>query len=186
MATSDELLIKKEIDISAVLRGLGGMRSAVQPGALAKVYAAVEGLRELPYPQGYLDGVRDELLFMLTGRGNEPKPVASVYLAFYGHGRHANYLKIGIASDVRGRLASHTTSNPVPMLWAWTAGFNARPDAYGIESALLKHMSPDKLHGEWVSVGGFSEQATGALVESLAEVATASHGQLVRFRRWVC
>lgn len=170
-----------EVDLGPVLDGFKAMRSNFRAGDVARIHQAVETLRELPLPPSYLDGIRDELVQMCTGRGKITYYASCVYLAFYGEGARATYLKIGIAKDVRARLKSHTTSNPIPMLWAYFAGFDARTEATKVESALLNHMKADRIHGEWVSVGEIAQAAATAIVESLAEVASDATGGPVQF-----
>ncbi len=173
-----------DINIAGVVDGIAQARGHYSPGNVACVYRAIEILRGLPYAPAYLDGVRDELLGFLTTKAAAPRYyTASVYLAFYGVGDRATYLKVGIAKDVEARMSGHTTSNPLPNLWTYTAGFDRRAKASAVELALLRHLSGDKVHGEWVHVHGLSEQAARSFVESLAEVASSAHGSPVFFNR---
>jgi hypothetical protein len=167
-----------DMKLEKIIHGLAAIQGNVKPGVLARVVGITEDMKSLPLPPSYVEGVKVELLSML-GLGRIAN-TTSVYLSFYGIDR-AEYLKIGIAGNVRTRMMGATTDNPVPRLWTFEAAFASRTDALKIESALLRHMSADKVHGEWVYVKGLSSQATEAVVASLAEVATEAFGSAVQF-----
>ena len=149
-------------------------------GSLVTVYDIVEQMRGIPFPPGYIDTLRDEMLSVLkTGIPTKP---TFVYLAFYGFNGRATHLKIGVAKDVKARMASIRTGNPLQNLWTYTAAYSTKPDALRVEAALLAHMSSDSVHGEWVSVGLVSDKASAAIVGSLNDVAEAVAGCRINFR----
>lgn len=102
-----------------------------------------------------------------------------------GISRARLHFKPGDIARVYSAMAGHATSNPLPSLWTYTAGFSLRAQAAAVESALLHHLSADKVHGEWVHVRGLSESAAAAVAESLAEVASATRGEVVQFSRGI-
>jgi hypothetical protein len=104
-----------------------------------------------------------------------------VYLAFFGNEGRATYMKIGIAKNVRNRMSGIATGNPLPNLWTYSAPFFTRVKATAVEAALLRHMSPDKVHGEWIHVQGLSARTAAEVVVSLSEVAGTVHGDEVLF-----
>ena len=169
-------------DFNGLGRRLAKMRRC-QAGDVATIYAAIERLNGLPLLPSYVNGLRDELMFLVTGKGQLLQYPASTYLCFYGEGDRANYFKIGIAKDVKSRLATHATSNPLTSLWSFAAGFHAREDALQVEAALLRHMEGDKARGEWVRCGSVTEAVAGEIAASLAEVASAVLGRQVVFDR---
>jgi hypothetical protein len=169
-----------DMKLEKIIHGLAKIQGNVKPGMLSKVVGITEEMKSLPLPPSYVEGIKVELLTML-GMGRVAD-TTSVYLSFYGIDR-AEYLKIGIARNVRSRMQGATTDNPVPRLWTFEAVFASRSDALMVESALLRHMSTDKVHGEWVYVKGLSEQATEAVVASLAEVAAEAFGSAIQFCR---
>lgn len=171
-----------EVDFNGLAKQVTGLRKRVKPGDLAQVMAAIESLRDLPFPPGQLDYVKDELLRSLS----LPSPrQTSVYLAFYGEGDAASHMKIGISRSVKSRLSGIKTGNPLPIMFAFEAAVISREDALTVEQALLTHMSHARLHGEWVHVGGLSLQAAEAVVGSLAEVASEIIALPVNFKRIV-
>lgn len=165
--------------VDEIVHGAKAMRAAVAPMDFVRVTAIAEAMSKLPLPAAYVDGVKVELLQMLGMPGRID--MTSVYLAFYGDSDRANYLKIGVAKDVRARMRGIATGNPLPRLWTFEAVFASRQVAADVEAALIRHMSPDKIHGEWVKVGSLSEQAALAVVSSLAEVASHTFGGHVCF-----
>lgn len=175
-----------EIDFGPVLTGLEKVREVYRPGDLARLNAALVELGQLPIPQAYIDGLRDELTGLLVGQKYGYRAyVANVYLAFFGDpgADRASYMKVGIAKDVFARMLSHSTSNPLTRMWVFAAGFDARQDAQAVEAGLLKHLVSDRVKGEWVNVYGVAEPAAAAIAESLAEVAAEINGRPVKFKR---
>lgn len=173
----------QDIDFNDIARRIEALPGLVKPGDLSRIAAALEGLRGLPFPPGYLDEMRDDM-FSALRRGE--RVVTYVYLAFYGLGDKASHLKIGISRNVKHRLGGIKVGNPLPNLWAFSAICASRQEAEEIEAALLRHMAPHKVHGEWVNVHGVSEDAARAIVQSLAEVASSAHGKEVDFMpHWI-
>jgi predicted GIY-YIG superfamily endonuclease len=105
----------------------------------------------------------------------------SVYLAFFGESDRAQFLKIGVARNVRSRMKSHRSSNPLANPLTLAAEFPDRPAACRVEQALLAHMRQDRVTGEWVAFRA-SLDACRAVAVSLAEVASTVHGNPVEFR----
>lgn len=165
----------KDIDWQYLAKQVHHRYSPVKVGDRARVYGAVESLRHLPFPQGYLDCLIMEMMDMLKETDGSALERTSVYLTFFGNGDRASHLKIGVARDVRHRLASLRTGNPMPNLWTYSAELISRRKAMAVESSLLKHMREDRAEGEWVHVYGLSEQAAEEIVKSLAEVATVAY-----------
>lgn len=171
--------VAEVIDFNELTKGM--IRASTQTsGSLVTVYDIAEQMRGLPFPPGYVDTLRDEMLSVLK-TGIPAKPTF-VYLAFYGFNDKATHLKIGVAKDVSARMASIRTGNPLQNLWTYTAAYSTRADALQVESALLAHMSADSVHGEWVSVGSIDNHEASAVVESLSDVAAEVAGCRVNFR----
>lgn len=175
--------ILEEYDFNDIARRIAKLKKRQRLGDYSLVAYVLSELGSLPFPPGYLDSVRDEMFCTLRTGGGTPS-MTSVYLAFYGLEDRASHLKIGIAKDVRSRLSNIKTGNPLPNLWTYTAPFPNRKYAAAVESALLSHMSKDSAHGEWINLGGISDQAAEAIVASLADVATEIHGDSVQFHRF--
>lgn len=161
MATSTEA------DYNEIARRISALPTPIKPGDVGKMFAALEMLKQLPFPPGYLDELRDEMYLTLKQGQHVP---TSVYLSFYGLNDTASHLKIGIARNVRSRLSSIKTGNPLPNLWVYTARFASRQEAAMVEAALLRHMSPYRAHGEWARVD-VSKDSAAELVAALTEVA---------------
>lgn len=173
----------KDIDFNDLARRLSEIPRKLQPGDACLIAAAIDSIRGLPFPDGYLDEVCQDML-RTAQRGG--RVTTYVYLAFFGSDDKASHLKIGIAKNVRSRLNGIKTGNPLTNLWTYSAELSSRQDAEEIEAALLRHMSPQKVHGEWVNVHGLSQPASEAVVQSLSEVAGALRGHEVAFMpQWV-
>lgn len=173
----------KDIDIGPVIAGLKRMRLALRPGDLSILYSAFEDLRALPLPPSYLDGVRNEMQLMM-GVGQKHDRVfgpTMVYLSFYGVGGLASFLKIGVAKDVRKRLAGHATSNPMPNLWAFTASFMSRQKAEAVEAMLLRNLGEFKAHGEWLHVEKLCRDKATTMADQLSKIAARETGNDVTF-----
>lgn len=167
-----------EHDFNELARKIARLPKLLKPGDICRVSAAISGLRDLPFPPGYLDEALGDMLKTLRGS----KAVSThVYLSFYGGGRVASYMKVGIAKNVKARMSGIKTGNPLTRLWTYSARFRSRDDAAAVEAAILAHLAGDSVHGEWVNVHGLSREAAFALVESLAEVAAEVDGYDVHF-----
>jgi hypothetical protein len=167
-------------DFNELARRITALPDLIKPGDLSKVYSFIHDMSELPFPPGYLDELRTDMLKALM-RGK--RVTTPVYLSFYGVGDKASHLKIGVAKSVKSRMSSIKTGNPLPRLWTYAAMLPAKADALAVESALLHKMASDRAHGEWVHVHGLSESAALAVVSSLEEVASGMHGYPVQFDR---
>lgn len=168
------------IDFNQIAKNIVRVSGKYQAGSLVRVYEVMDQLRELPFPPGYVDSLRDDVLKVLQA-GVSAKPTF-VYLAFYGINDRATHLKVGVAKDVKARLTGIRTGNPLPILWTFTALYPTRSDAMVVESAILAHLSADSIHGEWVSVGALTASTAEAIVDSLADVATAVSGYHIHFQ----
>lgn len=152
------------------------MRRKLPPGTCARVGASIQGLADLPFPDGVLDDVSAYLLASLgyTGKShpaNTRLPAKTfVYLAFYGHDGKAECLKIGISRDVRIRISGTRTNNPIPFLWAYSAEFRTRKDARLVEKRLLGRVADGRIHGEWSATPGWSRLECDAIAECMAEI----------------
>lgn len=160
--------------VATMGRGLRNIRGRVTMTQVAYVEHAVKALRRIEeLPEAYVLGIRTELLQMLGTVGLDQ---TFVYLTFWGMEGRAHFLKIGIAKNVAKRMSDIHGANPMDRLWTYTMIFNTRGEATQVESALLRHMSPDKATGEWVRVAKCSEQACEAIAKSLAELAAQVSG----------
>lgn len=169
----------RDFDINALVHNLTNYRARGNAADSVAVMKAIHYLRMSSLPESYVDGVQDELLRMICSRVARDY----VYLAFHGEGKVASHMKIGVAKNVAKRMSGISTSSPLPRLWVFSAPLIGRKASLRIEKALLEHMSEDRSNGEWVSVGGLSESAAIAVVESLAEVAALVTSQSVKFTR---
>lgn len=147
---------------------------------VGKIDEAFDILRTLPFSDGYLDSLRYDVVNAFLKRKPKNESVY-VYLAFYGDESKAKFLKIGIASNVRSRLLGIRTGNPLPNIFTYVANLDTRRSAAAVEAALLKNMSGDGVHGEWIDVHGIAHSAVESVVSSLAEVATDIDGHRVNF-----
>jgi hypothetical protein len=145
---------------------------AVQHGELARAVDLIQAGQPVPG----LGEIPPKFVAMVTGYGMPMR----VYLAFFGENDCSQYLKIGIAQNVKARMQGHRTSNPLPLVLTMTAEFLRKADARAVESALLRHMAGDRIHGEWVRCMA-SVPACRAIAESLAEVASEVSGRPVEF-----
>lgn len=174
--------MSREINLALLVARFHEMKQGARPKDVIAVMQAMRYLRKSCLPEAYLDGLQDELIQMI-GQPIPEKAQTWVYLAFHGAESRAEYMKIGVARNVRARMSGISTGNPLPMLWTYKAAFAGRHHALKVERALLGHMGPDRVKGEWVKVAGLSESASCAIVDSLAEVASESTTQPVAFVR---
>ena len=103
-------------------------------------------------------------------------PPGFVYLAFYGEGGKADYLKIGVAANVAARMKGHRTSCPIPLVALYVATAPSRPHANCLETKLLA-AAPDRLHGEWSRV----TRPVSELLDLLSSAGGAESGAPVEF-----
>lgn len=168
----------ERLNLNSVVDGLMLMQDCTSVNEAVSVIRAIRELRKTQLPTAYLDGIQDELLAML-GQHYPKRAQVSVYLTFHGSEGRASHLKIGVARNVRKRLASLQTGSPLPRLWTWSAPFNGRQLAFKVESKLLSIMEGNRTSGEWSSVGSITEPAAEKLVESLSDAAAALAGHAV-------
>lgn len=171
----------REVNLEPLVIGLERMRKSAA-GDAYRIMQAVKFLRDTSLPEAYVDGIQDELLQMLC----QPVPKdlhIHVYLAFHGTEGRASFMKIGVAKNVKSRMSSLATGNPMPRIWTYATPLSCRQKAHKVESALLSHMAGSRVNGEWVNVHGLSEEAALGVVGSLAEVAGAVVREPIEFRR---
>lgn len=154
--------------VAEAVRRTGG---ATRPGDIAGIYGAMEALRHLPFPPGFLDSVRDQMVEALRGEAKTAAHPLSVYLAFHGTDDLATYMKVGIAKSVTARMSALKTGNPLTRLWTFSAVLPDRKSAYRLEQGILKHLSSSKAEGEWVQVRCTGFAAAIEIVASLEEFA---------------
>ncbi len=140
----------------------------------ASIEIAMRSLAGTALPAAYLEGIRMELLQML---GLENVDRTYCYLTFWGVDGRAEFLKIGVARNVKNRMNGIRTGNPLDRLWTYTMALNSRGEAMKVEAALLENMKSDRTNGEWVRVAGCSEQACKAIADDLAELAATTCGR---------
>lgn len=143
----------------------GGLR----PGDLAGLFATMEQLRHLPFPYGYLDSVRDQMVEVLREKVRSDIHPMSVYLAFHGNDNGSAYMKVGVARRVEARMSALRTGNPLARLWTFSTALGNRRDAYKLERALLSHLKDSRVEGEWVEARFSNLDAAWTFVESLEE-----------------
>lgn len=172
-------------NILEAVEKLREIRNYLPPDELPKLRAGMAELRKLSYiPRYYLDSIELELKDMLTGRGYSfRRDAAAVYLAFFGVGGVAEYLKIGIAKNVKFRMDGHATSNPFEQMWVYSAMFGSRLQAGAVERALISSQAEHNIKGEWIRVNIASTGEATRLAESLAEVASRVAERPVVFTR---
>lgn len=165
------LLDEEERDPDAFVKlyqYLNGMQKRTSDHDVLQIEWVCRLLRRTVLPDAYVDGIRLELLQMV---GRPDADLTYVYLSFWGTDDRADYLKIGIAKNVRKRMSGAHTDNPMNRLWTYTMPLHTRAEAMKVEAALLSHMAHSRITGEWVKLSKFSDQACKAMAESLAEVA---------------
>lgn len=163
-----------ELDLRGLVYGMHALKSQGARNNAVRVIHAIDVLRKSTIPSAYIDGLQDELLALVCDR--VPTDLKShVYLTFHGERGVASHMKVGVAKNVRSRVGSFSTGNPLPELWTFAASFPGRHIAYRIERAILDHLGESRAKGEWVRVpmlgvidaacmaselGGFASQHT--------------------------
>jgi hypothetical protein len=104
------------------------------------------------------------------------------YLAFYGFGTSAQFLKIGITKHPEQRLYGIATGNPLDCLWVYTAKFSSRASAYRAEQMILKSQAFRKRRGEWISLESCDEAASRELADHLGIVSEGEDFALLTYR----
>lgn len=170
-----------EIDFNSLAYGLTQLHKSATNDHYETVFGVIELLRRTPLPPGYVNNIQSEMYRMLS-HGPRKTKCSNVYLAFYGYDDKATHMKIGVANDIKKRMDTFKIGNPLPNMFTYGAHFHDRKEAFTVETALLKHLSADAVHGEWVSVGAISAEAAKKITESLAEVAGQAINSLVEFR----
>lgn len=168
--------------IAALVNGLSGYAQASTITDALKAAQAVDALRETSLPKSYVDGIEDELM-RIMGQKLRQLPKVSVYLAFYGEGDRADYMKVGVSKNVHARMKGIRTGNPLPLLYLYSVAMDGRRRALSVESAILDHVEGSRITGEWAKLGRMSEGAVEAVVASLGEVASQVTGQQEKFKR---
>ncbi|GAA5075584.1 GIY-YIG nuclease family protein [Lysobacter panacisoli] len=96
---------------------------------------------------------------------------AYCYLAFYGLGGVANFVKIGMTRHPEKRLYGMATGNPLDCLWVYVSRLPVAKSAFRVEQELHRHLDPNKRRGEWFSVGETDAGGAAALARQLHAVA---------------
>lgn len=172
----------EDIDFNSLAYGLKKLHESANNDHYETIFGVIELLRRTPLPPGYVSNLQSEMYRMLS-HGPIKTACSNVYLAFYGAEDMATHMKVGVANDIKKRMDTFKIGNPLPNLWTYGAHIHDRKDAFTVETALLKHMSGNAVHGEWVSVGGLSAEASQQIVESLQEVASDAIDTFVYFKR---
>lgn len=174
--------MRPETDLSAVMDGLYMMRTVASPAKAYSVFQAIRIIRRAGcFPEAYVDGLQDEMLQML-GQPPPREAIASVYLAFHGLGDRSQFLKVGLASDVKKRMRELYTGNPMPRMWTFASEFTSRSLAYRVERGLHEHLKDSATSGEWFQAQ-LSQEAADMFAQSLSEVATMIADQPVAFAK---
>lgn len=166
--------VEMDEQLAALLSGLGAARSRVSQYEIDSIQSAMNILRRAPLADAYVDGLHMEILQMM---GAEKLSQTYVYLSFWGMGDRADFLKIGIAKNVKHRMSGHKSSNPLDRLWTYSMTCISRPEALKVEAALLAKMSEDRCSGEWVRLSRFSAQACKAIADDLSALAAEVCGR---------
>ena len=114
--------------------------------------------------------------------GLEYKDHTYVYLTFWGLDDRAEFMKIGVAKDIKARMAGIKTGNPMDRLWTYCLLLHSRSEAMRVESALLSKMADTRVSGEWVKTSKFSGQTCRAICDDLSAVASELCGRPVALR----
>lgn len=124
----------------------------MRPGDISRVVAAIEELRDIDFPRGYLDTIRKDMLDTLI----KPRPngKAYCYLAFFGPAEDCHYLKVGMSNNPRARIRSFMTGNPMRPVISFVACCSTNKAARLIEQTTLKFLADRKAAGEWIALGG--------------------------------
>lgn len=165
--------------IEKLLDGFRTLKFNVKPEHVRTIDAVVSALQRLPYPPAYVEGIRAELLQML---GLDYLDHTYVYLTFWGLEDRAEFMKVGVAKDVKSRMAGIKTGNPMDRLWTYCLLLHSRSEAMRVESALLEKMADSRVSGEWVRTSKLSAQACRAISDDLAAVATEVCGRPIILR----
>lgn len=150
--------------IAEAVRESGGV---LRPGDISALYGTMEALRHLPFPPGYLDAIRVQMVDALLGQSRTAQNQLNVYLAFHGGDSGASFMKVGVARQVSARMSALKTGNPLARLWTFSAVLPDRRSAYRLEKAILGHLKDRKAEGEWVEVCFTNLDAAWTFVESL-------------------
>jgi hypothetical protein len=103
------------------------------------------------------------------------------YLAFFGDGQQATYMKVGISKDPNERFKGLTTGNPLKLMWCFACDLANTAVALRVEKAVLHHFKEQRAQGEWVSIGPASYEAATQLVLRAKGVAEVAAGHAVTY-----
>jgi len=149
--------------------------------AMQALEEAFDKLESVGFPAERLGMMKYELF--KSWAGNQSAYFGSIrhcYLAFYGDGGEAKYVKVGISRDPKRRVKDFVTGNPLRVQWAFAAEIEG---AREVELALHDHLRNYNTQGEWFALGGLTEPQVCAFVARMAEVASGVAGSQVVFHR---
>lgn len=156
-------------DIAIRARELGLDR--VRPGDIATIAGILHQVDPIPFPGGVLDQVRDFLIDSVRNKGLKEDRPGGVYLTFFGSDAGSEFMKVGVSSNLKSRINTIRTSNPMLSLWTWVADMPGMKDARRLERGILTHLVDSAASGEWVKARCNNVDCAQALVDSIAEFA---------------
>lgn len=172
--------MSRDLNLDALVYGMKALKTAGGRKNALEVMYAMSRLRKTNFPEAYLDGLQDELLALACEQ--VPKDyIYHVYLTFHGESGVATYMKVGMSKNVKSRVESFATGNPLPALWTYAVSFVGRHMAYRIESVLHSHLNDDRVKGEWFRVPMVDADSARDLADELAKVASPHTTQPVIF-----
>lgn len=156
-------------DIAIRARELGLDR--VRPSDMSTIAGILHQVDHLPFPGGTLDQVRDFLIDAIRNKVLKEHRPGGVYLTFFGSCAGSEFMKVGVSSNLKSRISTIRTSNPMLSLWTWVADMPDMKDARRLERGILSHLAESAASGEWVKARCTNVDCAQALVDSIAEFA---------------
>lgn len=101
------------------------------------------------------------------------------YLAFYGLGDTASFMKVGVSRHPERRMYGMATGNPLDCLWVYCLRAPASHIAFATEKNLLRHLKENKRRGEWLDVGKTDKEGANGLARQLSEVASIEGAEFI-------
>lgn len=143
---------------------------------------AFEELADVPLPQGYWSRVKaDFVSAFLDAADPEWKSRRFCYLAFFGDGDEASYVKIGMSRSPSCRVKGLATGNPLKHLWTFACALPATRDACAVERAILDYHADRRAQGEWVAIDRCGYDAAKFFVLCTAPVAKGASDRFTGF-----
>lgn len=132
------------------------------------IYEAFFKLREsgvLPY--GYVDALQREVMQAHIA-WNERRRPHYCYLAFFGSGDTAHFLKVGISVTPQTRIKGFACGNPLKPLWSLAVECSSLAEARLIEQGTLRFLADKRVEGEWVRLGAMGEREALNFVQEIS------------------